>query len=677
MTSSRPVDLRQAAAIIFALVAVVPLLVFAFFLSGADLLSRSDVQLGLLLALALALLGYAVFRRMVARISHLSHALSAPAEATAQPSPQVTVVPGLGAVSELGEMAQAFGRLLEELRGSTERLEDLVFKLGTLDEMVEMAAKIPRIQDLLADVLDRTMRAVRSRAGSIMLLDPERQTLRVVVSRGLPDAAGGREIAVGEGIAGRAVQQGEPVLVEDLAGDPRLANAADGRPVDGSFIAVPLRVGDRTIGVVNLTGKESFGGTPAAFSRTDLQFLNTLMTYTAYAVDNARLLEEAQEAARRLNEVVEDQKARLTLAQQQMLQAAKLSALGELVAGVAHELNNPLTVLSGMADLVAEEIPPARPRIQVMQQAITKAARIVQGLLTFARRRPLERRRVDLPALIARTLEMTAADLRLARVTVDTDVAADLPPVWADPHQLEQVLVNLVTNARQAMAECRGPRVIRLRARPMGAGGVSVVVEDTGPGIAAALLPRIFDPFVTSKGAHGTGLGLSISYGIVREHGGDIRAESQPGRGARFSIELPCGTPVDETPAVERPARPLAGRRILVVEADAQVKEILQKQLEREGCQTVVAATAEEALARLGDSIHLVVADFYLPGVNGLAFYQDVVARAPALAHRFLFLSGSPLPPAAQDLVGNGGPRLLGKPFFRQDLLQAITEALA
>ena len=162
---------------------------------------------------------------------------------------------------------------------------------------------------------------------------------------------------VGEGIAGKVVEMGEAVVVEDIEKDPRFGQASDPRYGGGSFICMPLRVAERIVGVVNLAKKEVAPGTTGVFSQTDLQFLNALATYTAYAVDNARLFEEAQQAAHRLQEVVEDQKLRLTLAQQQMIQAAKLSALGELVAGVAHELNNPLTVLVGASDILEQQAP--------------------------------------------------------------------------------------------------------------------------------------------------------------------------------------------------------------------------------------------------------------------------------------------------------------------------------
>jgi signal transduction histidine kinase/CheY-like chemotaxis protein len=682
LSSHRTLDLRRAAAIIFALVGILPLLLFLFFLWHFDLILRTEAHVGLLMALLIALLGYAVFQRMMDRISSLARILdlSNPLQRRVEPADQAAVVAGLGPVAEIGEMAYAFSRMLEDLRASTDRLEDLVYKLGTLNELVEMAAKIPRIQDLLADVLDRTMRAVHSRIGSIMLLDRERQTLRVVVARGLPDEVLGRaEVRVGEGIAGKAVQIGEPVLVENIEADPRFGKPNDPKYGSGSFICMPLRVSDRVIGVVNLAKKETGGSarnTPP-FSRSDLQFLNTLMTYTAYAVDNARLLEEAQESAKRLNEVVEDQQLRLTLAQQQMIQAAKLSALGELVAGVAHELNNPLAVLHGSLEILNDEAPAAfRPRLQVMQHSIERAGHIVQGLLTFGRKRPLQRQRVSLPRLLEQVLDVTAADLRLARVAVETDIAPDLPDIWADGYQLQQVLLNLVTNAKQAMSDTAGDRRVRVSMRSIGADRVGIVVEDTGPGIPPELIPSIFDPFVTTKGVHGTGLGLSISYGIIREHGGHIGVESRSGAGARFSMDLPVGRPATEPPP--RPAPPVRtpGQGcILVVEDDEAVKAILCGHLEQAGYRTVSVASAEEGLSRLDESVQLVLSDFHLPGLDGLAFFREAVNREPSLERRFVFVTAGVLPEAAQRVLDGG--RVLQKPFTRQQLLAAVRESLA
>ena len=682
--------LREAASTIFALTAILPLLVFVYFMWRFRLLESTEAQLGTFFALAVALLGYALFRRLTQRVADLGRALgqaviAPPAAAdksaahaqkpVASKGSATAAVPGLGQVNEIGEIAQAFGRMLVELRASTERLEDLVFKLGALNDMVEMAARIPRIEDLLSHVLERTMRAVSAGIGSIMLLDRERRTLRVAVGRGLQEAGRGPvEVKVGEGIAGKVVEMGEAVVVEDIEKDPRFGQASDPRYGGGSFICMPLRVAERIVGVVNLAKKEVAPGTTGVFSQTDLQFLNALATYTAYAVDNARLFEEAQQAAQRLQEVVEDQKLRLSLAQQQMIQAAKLSALGELVAGVAHELNNPLTVLVGASDILEQQAPEElKEYAQMIREATDAARHIVRGLLTFGRQMPLERRHVMVDELIEKVLALTSADLRIESVKVDRDMAADLPPVWADGNQLQQVLVNLVTNAKQAMAELpEAERRLKVATRALGPDRVRISVEDTGPGIPADVLPKIFDPFVTTKGSAGTGLGLSISYGIIREHGGQIRADSRPGHGATFTIDLPVGSAGGSTLAEAGPTVHLDGKRILIVEHDQAVQKILLEHLEPTGCTALTVARADEARQHLRDGIDLVVADFHLDGVDWLELLGQVAARGTAVGHRFIFITAGPVGEAADKALRAAGAALLYKPFTGAQFLDAV-----
>jgi two-component system NtrC family sensor kinase len=681
------VKLREAASTIFALTAILPLLVFVYFMWRFGLLESTEAQIGIFLALAIALLGYVLFRRLTQRVADLGRALGQALAVPAKPAEKAAAVPvaaprgsstaavaGLGQVNEIGEIAQAFGRMLLELRASTERLEDLVFKLGALNDMVEMAARIPRIEDLLSHVLERTMRAVSAGIGSIMLLDRERQTLRIAVGRGLPDTGGLVEVKVGEGVAGKVVEMGEAVVVEDIEKDPRFGQQNDPRYGGKSFICMPLRVSERIVGVVNLSKKEVAPGSTGVFSQTDLQFLNALATYTAYAVDNARLFEEAQQAAQRLQEVVEDQKLRLTLAQQQMVQAAKLSALGELVAGVAHELNNPLTVLVGASDILEQQAPDDLKEYAQMIRESTDAARsIVRGLLTFGRQMPLERRHVMLEELIEKVLALTAADLRIESVKIDRDMEPGLPPVWADGNQLQQVLVNLVTNAKQAMAEQPdGQRRIKIGTRALGTDRVQITLEDTGPGIPQDVLPKIFDPFVTTKGSAGTGLGLSISYGIIREHGGHITADSRPGHGATFTIDLPVGSSSGSAPDETGASVNLDGKRILIVEHDQAVQKILLEHLEPTGCTALTVARADEARQHLREGIDLVVADFNLDGVDWLELLSQVAARGTAVGHRFIFLTAGPVGEEADRALRAAGAALLYKPFTGLQFLDAI-----
>ncbi|PYO28577.1 MAG: hypothetical protein DMD86_16115, partial [Candidatus Rokuibacteriota bacterium] len=259
------------------------------------------------------------------------------------------ILPTLAEVTEIGQLTAAFRQMVEDLRGATQRLEDLVFKLGTLNETVELAARVPRMQDLLTLVLQNTMRAVRASKGSIMMLDPERQVLKVVVYQDIPEDVASREVKLGEGIAGKVAAEGEAVVVEDTEHDPRFGREGASVYGSGAFTCMPIRVANRIIGVINLMKKQPTGraGSSAPFSPIDLQFLNALLTYIGYSVENARLLQEARSSAQRLHGVVED----LKTTQAQLVRGETLRAIGQLSSGMAHHLNNLFAVLVGRAEL--------------------------------------------------------------------------------------------------------------------------------------------------------------------------------------------------------------------------------------------------------------------------------------------------------------------------------------
>ena len=347
------------------------------------------------------------------------------------------MVPGLGRVTEIGQIGDAFGRMLGDLRASTDRLEDLVFKLSTLNEVVELAARIPQLQDLLALVLERTMRTVRATIGSIMLLDHERQVLRVVAARGLPeDVVGLAEVAVGEGVAGKVVQMGEPVLVEDISRRSALRQAQRA-PSTARAPSCACRSAWTTASSAWSTWPRARPRPPSpAFSPTDLQFLNTLMTHIAYAVDNARLLQEAQLSTNRLRRAMED----LRTTQTRVVEGETLRAVGQMASGMAHHVNNLLAVISGRVQLLLGRTtqPEIRRPLEIVQRATFDAAEVVRRVLGLHRRAAgrCSGAPIDLNEIVREVVELTR-------------------PRWRDEAQMRSVALDVVLELGDVAARDR------------------------------------------------------------------------------------------------------------------------------------------------------------------------------------------------------------------------------
>ncbi len=308
---------------------------------------------------------------------------------------------------------------------------------------------------------------------------------------------------------------------------------------------------------------------------------------------------------------------RLRSTQAQLVQAEKMSAIGQLVAGVAHELNNPLTSVIGYAQLVHEEVasnPVFRAAGQGMRDDVSRivsesdrAARIVRNLLTFARRQTAERSRHDIADLCNRVVDLRAYDSRLRSIEVVTEYADGLPPVFVDGGQLQQALLNLVLNAEQAMKQSPVKRLTITAANEPSCGAVLLQVTDTGHGIDGGNLARVFDPFFTTRGVgEGTGLGLSIVYGIVRDHGGQIWVESELGRQTRFTIRLPVRSAEGHPPDGKNRQPPVA----LVAHVDAVTRDFVAAALGGWGCAVRAVPNAREAIESLReDDIGLAVVD--------------------------------------------------------------------
>jgi two-component system NtrC family sensor kinase len=363
-----------------------------------------------------------------------------------------------------------------------------------------------------------------------------------------------------------------------------------------------------------------------------------------------------------------------------MAQTEKLAAMGQLLAGVAHELNNPLTVIQGQTLLLARTCadPAVQQRAEKIGQAGDRCARIVKNFLALARQRPPERRPVGINSLINETVELLAYSLRVDNVQVVTELAADCPLIWADPHQVQQVIVNLLSNANDAMRGMAGIKEIRIASRSgPEPGHITVELADTGPGIPAEVRARIFEPFFTTKApGSGTGLGLSLCLASVESHGGTMTVESEPGHGARFRVVLPLGEG-ESRGADDRGARPepIRGASILVVDDEPEVAETLRDLLTADGHQVVIADTGVRALDAVQQrAFDLVISDIRMPGLDGRGLYDAVAARFPALLPRLVFVTGDTLSRETVEFLQRTEVPCLGKPLAL-DEIRLVLEA--
>jgi two-component system NtrC family sensor kinase len=363
--------------------------------------------------------------------------------------------------------------------------------------------------------------------------------------------------------------------------------------------------------------------------------------------------------------------------QDQLIQSEKMSAIGQLIAGIAHDLNNPLASVVGFADFLAEsgDVPPALAEpLRVIRHEAERAATIVKNLLSFARRQEGERLAQPILPVLESVLALLRNELMALNIEATLSVESGIPEIEINPNQIKQVFVNLLSNAAQAIASTGRPGTITVTAKRW-LDGVAVSVADNGPGIPEELLPRVFEPFFTTKAqGEGTGLGLSICQGIVKEHGGRITLESSPGSGAIFTVELlRGGRPSQSVPSAPAPETPGA-LRILVVDDEPHILHYMRATLESWGHQVEVASDGTEAVERaLVVPFDVIICDLRMPRLGGREMYNNLARAHPHIARKVIFATGDTVRgDTLQFLEGLGRP-FLHKPFTLGELRTVLS----
>jgi len=368
---------------------------------------------------------------------------------------------------------------------------------------------------------------------------------------------------------------------------------------------------------------------------------------------------------------------------EKLLHAERLSSMGKLVAGIAHELNNPLMGIMGFSQLLMDtpddkHIKDVKGKLEKIYHESMRTARIVQNLLTFARATAPKREYTEINALIRSTIDLRGYSLRTNNIDIDLELDQTLPATMVDKHQIQQVFINLINNAEDAILGASGNGRLTIKTAVID-GHIEITFSDDGPGIPSEIIGQVFDPFFTTKDVgKGTGLGLSITHGIVAEHGGDITVENHLEGGALVKITLPVrkgdgditGKPLGRAFG---PIRALEGQSILLVEDEAAIRESMSIFLMEKGLNVDMASNGAEALAAMERKEYaLIITDLKMGGINGVELYEKATAMRPWLTNKFILITGDVFSEKTRAFIEESGCPCLLKPFEPPELLDVI-----
>ena len=561
---------------------------------------------------------------------------------------------------------------LDELNAIIEKVLEKK-ELKTLIALYEASNAIfstMELDKLLEVIMDMSQKVLGADEGSIMLLSEDKK-LRIAASRGLAsEVARQVQLEIGERVAGLVAKEKRGRLFINGLEKYEELKGISGKPGIRSSIVCPLLSQNELLGVLNLnrtTASENF-------TMADFQYASVFAAQASLAIQNAKLYSTLQEAYQRLEKT-----------QGELLQSEKLASIGRLVAGVAHELNNPLTSVIGYSQLAQEtkSLDEIHRQLPIIYSEAIRCSKIVKNLLLFARRQRPDHQSVDIGRLVEDAFQGLSLEMEKQNIHFKKDFPAEPVLLQADPHLLGQVFANIFTNACQALAEVSHERLLEVKVGVVNE-NVQLSFKDNGPGIPKENIHRIFDPFYTTKEVgKGTGLGLSLSYGIIKEHDGSLSVESVPGKETVFMIQLPLKAK-EEMPA-NSPERPKESRlklpadaQILLVEDEEPIRSLVTRIFHEQNYHLEVATDGEMALEKLKNHDYdLILCDYRMPKLDGVSFFEEARKREPKLLGRFLFISGST--EFMQNFDSFFKENRLGcllKPFTKDELISAVNAAV-
>ncbi len=563
-----------------------------------------------------------------------------------------------------GEIEAYQGFLLDvsDKKHAEEEIRRRNRELQAVNAVAIIATQSFDLDEVLTGALAQAVDLFLADTAAIFLHHAESSILRRRASYGYRSNEPGQlQIDLPETLLRRLQQEGGEVFTSrDLAQTPaQLVDVLSSESVCSWMWAV-MRTRDNVVGALMIGWRSE-----RQVSLTDESLIVAISRQLATSLEKIHLYQETRRAYEDLRQT-----------QEQLLQSEKMSAVGQLVSGVAHELNNPLTAILGYAQLLETEGLSERGADYVakLQRQAQRSQRLVQNLLSFARRRNPSKALVDPRQIVEETLALRDYDLRLNNIQVDCQFDEEIPGIIGDAHQLEQVFLNIINNAVDAMLEVSRAGKLWVRAASVGE-RVLVEFRDSGPGMTEPA--RVFDPFYTTKPlGKGTGLGLSICYGILKEHGGEILASNHPEGGACFQIFLSVAAPVERgsESSAEPAVNALANCRVLVLDDEASVLETMRQALTAAGAQVAAVSDPDRALAEIQQRrFDAILLDCTMPGGwSPVQLYSWLKENRPGLERFVILCSSNGEDPQIQQFATQNHLKWLLKPFSPKQLIEAV-----